>query len=894
MSLLDGMRHRLYVLRRGEAYSHEIERELQFHRELAQLAERRGWRAEMDSEIRARRTFGNATYYREEVRAMTSLRWLDRIRQDVRYSSRGLLRSPVFTSTVVATLGLGIGVNAAMYSFLERMFIRPPAAAVDADGVRRLYIQSAAVAAGGGPAVFGLFRYSRFAALDERFGDTVLVAAYSPSGGTLIRLGESLDSVRQSFVSPHYFNVLRLRPTIGRFFAPEESHISEPSAVAVISDDLWRRSFRADPAVLGRVIELKTRRFTVVGVAPRTFTGVEANRVDVWLPINAWPSAANNNRPWYEGIGNFFRVIARTDDAALLSKLTAAGSAALRNNPRDARRDSTMTLVTGPLTEAGGPTQLDPAVSVSARIGAVAFIVLLIACANVANMLVMRASSRRREIAVRRALGVSTPRLYAQLITESVLLGVLSGAVALLFATWAGTALRQLLLPNIHWAEPAVDGRVALITAAAAFMVGFVIGLFPAAMSASVDFAGALKLGSKQSGGRRGRSVQTTLLVSQAALSVVLLVGAGLFARSFSNVRSVDLGYDPDGLLAVNTYVRDDTRARAIAASLEQIGQRLRARPGVVAVGLSAATPMTGFSVSKLFVPGRDSAFRLPDGFPTTAYVSPGFFAASGVRIIAGHDFTPADREGGAPVIILDEQLAHALWPGESPIGRCLREGSATAACSTVVGVVENVHQSKIIESPVAQYYLPYSQYSTVFPAGIVVRTESGAASATLVAMRNEMRAVMPDPSEWAVRTLGQILDPELRPWRMGAILFAGLGVLALIVATIGIYGVVAYAMSQRRHEMGVRIALGAQVRDILGLVLASGLRVVAIGVAIGLAAALMLGRLVASQLYGVLPNDPSILAVAAVTMCALAAIASLIPGWRASRVDPVSSLRSE
>jgi predicted permease len=765
---------------------------------------------------------------------------------------------------------------------------------VDAGGVRRLYIQSAAAAASGGPAVYGFFRYSRFAALDEQFGDTVFVAAYSPSGGTLIRLGESLDSVRQSFVSPEYFNVLRLRPTIGRFFAAEESRIAEPTPVAVISDDLWRRSFRADPGVLGRVIELKTRRFTVVGVAPRNFTGVDANRVDVWLPINAWPSTANTNRPWYEGIGNFFRVIARADDPALLSKLTAAGSSALRNNPRDARRDSTMTLVTGPLTEAGGPTQLDPAVSVSARIGAVAFIVLLIACANVANMLMMRASSRRREIAVRRALGVSTPRLYAQLVTESVLLGILSGAVALLFAMWAGTALRQLLLPNVHWAEAAVDGRVALITGAAAFIVGFVIGLFPAAMSASVDFAEALKLGSKQSAGRRRRSVQTTLLVLQAALSVVLLVGAGLFVRSLRNVRSVDLGYEPDGLLAVNTYFRDDTRARVIAASFEQIAQRLRSRPGVVAVGLSATTPMTGFAISELFLPGRDSAFRLADGLPTTAYVSPGYFAASGVRIIAGRDFTVADRAGDAPVIILDEQLARALWPGESPLGRCLRAGSAAAACSTVIGVVENVHQMKIIESPIAKYYLPYAQHPTVLPAGIVVRTESGAASATLVAMRSEMRAIMPDPSDWAVRTMGQILDPELRPWRMGAILFAGLGLLALIVATIGIYGVVAYAMSQRKHEMGVRIALGAQVKDILSLVLASGLRVVAVGVAIGVVAALMLGRLVASQLYGVLPNDPPILAAAAVTMCALAAIASLIPGLRASRVDPVSSLRSE
>jgi predicted permease len=889
MSLLDGLRHRLYVLRRGEGYSREVDREMRFHVELAHLAY---GREQIDAELRARHTLGNATYYREEVRAMTLFSWIDRIRQDAGYAWRGLLRTPAFTLTVVTTLGLGIGVNAAMYSFLERMFVRPPAGVVAPDGVRRLYLTSTEMRARGIPAA-GSFTYSRIVALREGLGDSVPVAGYSPSGGTLIRVGESLDSVRQTFVTPEYFSVLRLQPTIGRFFAAEESRISDPAMVAVISDDLWRRSFGASAEILGRVIELKTRRFTVIGVAPRDFTGVEANRVDVWLPISTFLVAPSNGRSWYEGSGNYFRAIARVDTPARLTQLTATGTAALRNNPRDLRPDSTLAVATGPLTEAGGPDKLDSNVAVSARIGVVAFIVLLIACANVANMLLLRASSRRREIAVRRALGVSTSRLYQQLVTESVMLGLLSGAVALVFATWAGTALRRLLLPNIHWASTAVDVRIAAITVGLAFVVGFVVGLFPAAMSAAVHLNEALKLGAKQSG-RRSRRMQTGLLVFQAALSIVLLVGAGLFVRSFDNVRSIDLGYDPDGLLTVTTYVQDKSREQVITAAFPQIAERLRGRPGVVAAALSGNVPMSGNMYSRLFVPGNDSAYRHPAGYPTINYVTPGYFEAAGVRIVAGRGFTAEDRVGSAPVIIVDTRLASALWPGRSALGQCLRSGTATAACAIVVGVAEGVQQMRIIESVAPQYYLSSAQHPDVTADAMVVRAEAGAVPQTLMAMRNEMRAILPDQSDWAVRSMGQILEPQLRPWRMGAILFAGLGALALVVAAIGIYGVVAYAMSQRTHEMGVRLALGAQSKDILDLVVGSGLRIVAVGIAFGVVVALLLGRFIASQLFGVVPNDPSIFIGAVTTMCAIAGIACVIPGWRAARVDPVTSLRAE
>jgi predicted permease len=886
VSFIDGLRHRLHVLLRGDAYAREVERELRFHTELDALS-----RAAKDAETAARPSLGNVTYYREEVRRMTLLDWTDRIRQDLAYALRGLMRTPAFAVTVVATLGLGIGVNAAMFSFIDRLFIRPPAGVVAPEGALRLYMRSTRAITRSGNGVFGSWSYPRFVAVRDRLRDTVPIALYSPSGGTLMRVGSALDSVRRSYVNQEYFSVLGLRPRIGRFFGPDEARIESETPVAVISDDLWHRSFGGDAAVIGKTIELKSRRFTIIGVAPRAFTGVEINRVDIWIPVNCFGPETPYGPIWYRGTGNYFRAIARANSSALRTQLIGAGGAALRTAADDQRRDSTAILLTGPLAAARGPADNDAAVDVTARVGIVALIVLLIACANVANMLLLRASSRRREIAVRRALGVSTARLYSQIVTESILLGVASGTVALLFAFWAAGALRTLLLPTNHWATAAVDGRTALVTVGTAFIVGFVVGLFPAAMAAGVDLAAALKSGSTRARGRRATSVQSWLLVTQAALSVVLLVGAGLFVRSLQNVQSIDLGYDPDGMIVVTTYLQDEARAKAIGAELPAIASRLRAQPGVVAVGLTSSSPMSGWASGRLFQPGVDTATRVNTGmFRTT----PGYFAAAGVRIVAGRDFNDDDRAGSMPVIVVSRQLGEKLWPSETPIGKCVIVSKPTNGCTTIVGVVEDVHMSSVIENTQTFFYLPIAQGSSNVPEALVARVTDAGASGAVRTLRTELLQIMPDQSDWSVRRMAQVLDRDIRPWRMGAILFSALGGLALIVAAIGIYGVVAYAMSQRTHEMGVRIALGARLIDILDLVVADALRVVVVGIVIGLVAAVLLGRVVASQLFGVVPSDASILIASVVTMCTLAAVASLIPGWRAARVDPVSSLRAD
>ena len=797
MSLFDGIRHRWYVLRRGEEYAREIERELHFHLELAGLTGAGDERAALQAELVARRTVGNVTYYREEVRRVTPLQWLDRIRQDGAYAWRGLRRNPGFTATVVLTLGLGLGVNAAMYSFLDQLFVRPPAAVVQPDGVRRLYLESAELrrmSRGTTNGTFGSFNYQLFAALRKQLPKPDNFAVFTPSGASLITTGGAADSVRNSYVTPQYFRVLRLKPALGRFFAADEDGVETPTPVAVISDDLWHRVFGGDQAALGRTLELKGRRFTVVGVAPPDFSGIEINRVDVWLPLNTLAIETQNGKPWYTGGGNYLRAAVRVDRAEDETQLVNVGTAVVRHDMSESETLSKATMLTGPLLETAGPETRAAEASLSLRLAGVAVIVLLIACANITNVLLLRTASRRRELAVRRALGVSRSRLYAQLATESVLLAFLSGGTALLFAAWGGTALRRLLLPRIHWASPAVGMRVILATIFVACAIGVIAGAFPAMSASRDDVATALKSGERRTRYRRGRS-QSLLLVTQAALSIVLLVGAGLFVRSLVNVLSIDIGYERSGLVVTNTYIRDDKRSHSIASELPSIADRIRSRPGVISVALSSTPPMGGYGFRRMFLPGQDSVMRVVGEAPAHQTVSPEFFEASGVRLVAGRSFTIADGAGSAPVMIVDEQVARALWPGESPLGKCIRVDKPTNGCTTVVGVAHTAHRSSIIERPMSQVYLPIAQVTGADPQSMIVRVASGQVAPTIAALRAELARIMPDQSDFAVRSMSEALDRDLRPWRMGAILFSTLGLLALVVAAIGIYGVVAYAI---------------------------------------------------------------------------------------------------
>jgi predicted permease len=896
VSILDGLRHRLIVIWRGERYAREVERELQFHVELEALSRTTDASSPLEGEIAARRLLGNATYYREEVRAMTPLIWLDRLRQDASYAWRGLERSPGFTTAVVLTLGLGIGVNAAMFGLLDQLFVRTPAGVSAAKEIRRLYVDVSRPEEPGGRLAFDSFNYPYYRAIVGAEDSMASIAAFTrPDSIALVESGASIP-VRRSLVTANYFGLLGVHPERGRFFAADEDHIESQTRVAVLSDAFWRSAYRGNGAIIGKTITMDSHPYTIIGIAARDFTGVDLDAVDVWMPSNNYGDPSRSKEPWFETFQSSFRLLTRITNSAADERIAAIAAGAVRSiHLRGWLYDSTATVRSGSIVRALGPAKSAQELSISTRLAGVALMVLLIACANAANLLLVRASRRRREIAVRRALGVSTPRLYGQLLTESVLLSAFGGATAVLFAVWAGSALRHLLLPEVHWAGGATSLRTIAFVGVVTLVVGIATGLAPAAHAMRSDLVGSLKAGSRDGSYQRSK-LRSVLLAAQAGLSVVLLVGAGLFVRSLDNIRGLDLGYDVDHVLLVRPTFPDTPPPPAqIAAALPEVAQRLRATRGVQAVAYASNPPMSGFGFQPVFLPDRDSVPSFDnERMPSVIGVSPDYFRASGIRLIAGRVLSEADRAGSASAVVVGQTMARVYWPAQNPLGKCIILGERSERCSIVVGVVADVHRRSVIEQPKMQYYVPVSAAGFGVASDLIIRTTAKEMPAVSRIAAEELKRVFPRMSFPRIRSMTSMLEPQFRPWQLGATLFAAFGVLAVLVAAIGVYSVVAYAVSQRTHEMGIRIALGAQMHDVVRLVLGESSRVVVIGVALGIVTSVGLGRLVASLLYGVSSRDPFVIGGAACILLTIGLVASIVPGWRAGRLDPSTALRAD
>jgi len=523
-------------------------------------------------------------------------------------------------------------------------------------------------------------------------------------------------------------------------------------------------------------------------------------------------------------------------------------------------------------------------------------LVLVIACANIANLLLARAIRRRHEIAVRLALGINRRRLVAQLLTESMLLALLGGAAALLIASWGGALLRALLVPDIAWAGPPVDGRIVAFTLAVTIVAGMLAGMLPAIQATRPNLTVALKAGWHANLGRPP-VIRATLLVVQVALSVVLLIGAGLFVRSLVHVRDIDLGVDTNrlivasisadlrkgnGKLPVDYYVR-----------LKDAMMGIQTLPGVANVAISWVAPLFGMGGASMSVPGLDSLPPLPR---SGNYVTPDFFSTVGTRIVHGRGFTQ-DDQAGARVAIVNETMARALWPGTSALGRCVKLGFApdTMPCTEVVGVAHDTHQLSVIEQPFMQIYqpLPLEHKRGALARSLIVRA-SGDPGTLVGPVRAVLAREFPQDVRIDVETLKQHIDPQLRPWRLGVATFGAFGLLALLVAAVGLYSVVSYLVEQRTHELGVRIALGARADDVVRLMLRQSLRVTLVGIGTGLALALVAGTLIASVLYDTSVRDPLVFGGVTFTLIVVAGMASLIPSRRATRADPMIALRSE
>ena len=882
----------------------DLDDELRFHLEERMEALVATGLTREDARCAAEREFGDVRAVRDRLREIDRrlnatrrrARRLEQWRQDFAYSVRSLRRTPGIAGTIIVTLALGIGVNATLFSLLDRVFIETPAGIGHADQVRRLYWQSGTE---GGSFPVAPFSMPMFDAMSNGLRGVAPMTVYQRDHE---RFGnDQVTSTVVTLAGPRYFTLLDVQPAFGRFFSQEEERVDLQSAVAVMSDAFWRRRFGGSPAdAIGQMIVLNKHPFTVIGVAPREFRGTDLDATDVWVPLGMLNELApigqpQNGIPWYRlpwlyGFGVLARPIRGN-----VAQFDAAATVAVRRGFAENRREGrNARVLTGPLIAARGPGEPEQEASIAIRLGGVSLIVLLIACANVANLLLARAIHRRREIGIRVALGIGRAGIVKLFLTESVIGAMTAGVVALLISAWAGALLRRLLFPSIHWVAGVLDWRIGAFTALIALATGIVAGFGAAIRASRTDIVEALKSGGRQ-GGIRSSRLRSALVATQAAFSTVLLIGAVLFVESLHAVRGLDLGYDVRKLVSVSVkYEGGESKDHdvAIETGISELAGRLARLPGVEHVALANMSPMYGFSFNTVFYATGDSFPKWSDGVPEVTAVSPEYFATIGLRLDHGRGLTGSDvRNGG--VAIVNRTLARSSWPHEEATGQCLRIGKPSAPCLTVVGVAEDARRADVVERPVRQIYIPVRPSGDYSPGYVIVRVAPDQAARLALAARQQVPRMFSGAEADVIR-MADVLAPQYRPWELGASLFSVFGILALIVAAIGVFSALSHDVSQRRHELGVRAALGAGLGDIVRLVVGQGLRVATLGAVIGVTLALAAGRLIASLLYGVSPSNPLVLILVTVLLTMVAVVASALPAWRASRTDPLEALRAE
>ncbi|HWG53482.1 MAG TPA: ADOP family duplicated permease [Gemmatimonadaceae bacterium] len=821
--------------------------------------------------------------------------------QDLRYAARGLRNTPGFTWAVVITLALGIGANVAMFSIVDRLLFRAPPMLHDAARVHRVYLGSTFR---GKEGFNNTIPYARYVDLTRGTRSFTRTAEFS-SPDVAIGVGNDAREMPVGVVSASFFGFFDAPPALGRYFTTSEDQPPSGTPVAVLSYGLWQTRYGGRRDVLGQTLQIGATLYTIIGVAPRGFVGLWSDKPPaafVPITVRGGEMGANVHIPgerwwttyhWYWASMMVERkpgvsVAAANAD---LSRVYRQGYAAQQAKEPHMPPIALMRprAVVASILRDRGPNE-SPVARVATWISGVALIVWLIACANVANLLLARALRRRREIAVRLALGVSRVRLMVQLFAESVLLALLGAAAGVLVAQWGGALLRAALLPRTAAGTVVSDPRTLLLAGIAALSTGLLTGLAPIAQSRHTNLARDLKAGAREGTYHRSR-LRVGLLVFQGALSVVLLVGAGLFVRSLHNVRNVPLGYDANSLLAVELQMRDVKLDSAQSVTLRQrLLDEVTTIPGVEHAARQLTTPFRSMWDFDLHVAGIDSVSRLGE-FDLNA-VTPDYFATMGTRVVQGRGITAADVQGAPGAMVVSQAMARTLWPGQNAIGQCVKVGADTVPCTYVVGVAENIKQTSLSDDAGLYYYLSAPQFHPD-QGGLFVRVH-GAASGQTETVRRRLQRLMPGTSYVTVTPMSDVLGEETQSWQMGATMFAVFGLLALALAAIGLYSVIAYNVAQRTHELGVRAALGAQMRDLAGLVVREAMTLAAAGLLLGAAIALVAGTWVKPLLFEVSPRNPWIYILVALVLLAVAAVASFVPARRAARVDPMQALRAE
>jgi predicted permease len=885
----------------------ELAEELRFHQEQLERDARSAGTPSPDAARAARRRLGNVTRIREAARERWSVPWLDHRVQDLRYAIRGLGRSRSFTLVVVLTFALGIGANAAIFSVVDRLLFRLPPMLRAPALTQKVYFSYPFPNA---PGQFVLedvayARYVDLASGTTSFARTAAVAEQSLAIG----VGVDAREMHVAGVSASFFGFFDAPPALGRYFTAQEDRPPSGIPVAILSYGMWQSRYGGRADVLGATLQIGPTVYTVIGVAPKDFVGLWPDEPPVaFIPFSTYAAGLDFHPPgatWWSSYNWQLAgmLVQRKPDVTMVAANADLTSAFLHSWDATAGSDPDPDFRPHPLTASvlteRGPNQTSVA-KVAALAGGMALIVLLIACANVANLLLARALRRRREIAVRMALGVSRLRLLSQLLTESVLLATLGGIGGLLAAQWGGAALRAAFLPPGSEAPVLADTRTLIFVGIAVLVAGVLTGLAPAWQTGRVELTRDLKTGAREGAVHKSR-MRVTLLVLQGALSVVLLVGAGLFVRSLEHVKRLRLGYDVDPVLVVDLNMRgvklDSTRAVALREHLLEAAQAI---PGVEHAALSLTVPLRGRRFANIDVPGLDPRLRRTLGDFYLNAVTPDYFATLGTRIVRGRGIGTQDVAGAPGAIVVSSALAKVLWPGEDALGKCVKIESPPArhsrpgsqACTFVVGIAEDIKSTRLSGDPGFYWYLPAAQFHPE-QAGLVVRTR-GAAAQQADAIRRVLQKEMPNASYVTVTPFADVVGQRMHSWQLGATMFVVFGLLALGLASIGLYGVIAYNVSQRLHEMGVRIALGARMPDVVWLVVRQGVLLAVVGIMIGCAVALASAGWLTPLLFDESPRDPLIYATVTAAMLAVAVAASFIPARRAARVDPSVALRAE
>lgn len=884
--------HRMRAIVRRDAVERELDEELRFH--LEQEAEKymRTGVPRQEAERRARVALGGVERIKDDDRDARGIGLLDAVVQDLRYAFRTLRLTPWFTLAVIVTLGLGIGATAGIFSVVDRLMIRPPPMMHDASSVSRVY---RAYNFRGTHYVDNSFEYRRYLDLTEWSSSFSQTAAFSV-GILAVGVGQDAREMPVGRASASFFSFFDIRPALGRFYSASEDRAPQGALVAVLSYPFWQSRYGGRRDVLGSQIAIDRGSYTIIGVAPEGFVGMSDGADAVaWIPVTAYGGlrkatfADNYNWGWLD-------ILVRRKPMVSLSAATADLTAAYR---RSWQAERAMDPTVGPVDAAQPlailaptPSLRGPDAGADGRIpfyvGAVALVTLIVAGANVAGLMLARAFRRRREIALRVALGVGRARLVAQLLTEGLLLAVAGGLTGLGIAWVAAYGLLRLYAGGDGVSGGVVDARTVALCAVVTLLAGLATSLAPALFGLRGDLAVALKAGVREGTYQRSRA-RSALVIVQGALSTALLVAAGLFVRSFANVRAMPLGYDVDHTLVAEVNLRGmqlsvDEQKRL----MQRLTDEASAVPGVEGATQMISTPFYSFEGTSISVPGVDSADHL--GKFELQLVSPGYFRTVGTRILAGRAIDSSDRVGAPLAIVVSAEMAHRLWPGQNALGKCVKVSSAT--CSTVVGVSENTVTRGISHQAEAEYYIAADQANRA-SHGLYVRVR-GRSADDLDLVRRRLQGVMPGVSYVVVMPFGRIVGAAVRSWQIGATMFSALGLLALALAAIGIYSVIAYTVVQRTHEIGVRIALGARIANVAQLVLGDGLRLGGVGLAIGIALALVASRWLAPLLFDEPARDPVVIAGVVGVLAAVTCLACALPAARAARVDPTVVLRAD